>query len=86
MKENSRLTKRHPKNNEERTKLERSSDIALHVLETEHHVDFTILGLGPGTGQPTGTALMPNIGSLASIQLERQNHSSNVKLNFSLSK
>ncbi len=40
MKEHSRLTKRHPKNNEERTKLERSSAIALHVLETEHHVDF----------------------------------------------
>ncbi len=37
MKEHSRLTKRHPKNNEERTKLERSSAIA---LETEHHVDF----------------------------------------------
>ncbi len=28
------------KNNEESTKLERSSAIALHVLETEHHVDF----------------------------------------------
>ncbi len=40
MKEHSRLTKRHPKNNEERTKLERSSAIALHILETEHHVDF----------------------------------------------
>ncbi len=40
MKEHSQLTKRHPKNNEERTKLERSSAIALHVLETEHHVDF----------------------------------------------
>ncbi len=40
MKEHSRLTKRHPKNNEERTKLERSSAVALHVLETEHHVDF----------------------------------------------
>ncbi len=40
MKEHSRLTKRHPKNNEERTKLERSSAIALHVLETERHVDF----------------------------------------------
>ncbi len=40
MKEHSRLTKRHPKNNEERTKLERSSAIALNVLETEHHVDF----------------------------------------------
>ncbi len=40
MMEHSRLTKRHPKNNEERTKLERSSVIALHVLETEHHVDF----------------------------------------------
>ncbi len=36
MKEHSELTKRHPKNNEERTKLERSSAIALHVLETEH--------------------------------------------------
>ncbi len=40
MNEQSRLTKRHPKNNQERTKLERSSAIALHVLETEHHVDF----------------------------------------------
>ncbi len=40
MMEHSRHTKRHPKNNEERTKLERSSSIALHVLETEHHVDF----------------------------------------------
>ncbi len=40
MNEHSRLTKRHPKNNEERTKLERSSAIALHVLETEHHVEF----------------------------------------------
>ncbi len=39
MKDHSRLTKRHPKNNEERTKLERSSAIVLHVLETEHHVD-----------------------------------------------
>ncbi len=29
-----------PKNNEERTKLERSSAIALHVLEAEHHEDF----------------------------------------------
>ncbi len=40
MKEHSQLTKRHPKNTEERTKLERSTDIALRVLETEHHVDF----------------------------------------------
>ncbi len=40
MKEHSQLTKKHPKNNEERTKIERSSVIALHVLETEHHVDF----------------------------------------------
>ncbi len=40
MKEHSRRTKRHTKNNEKRTKLERSSVIALHVLETEHHVDF----------------------------------------------
>ncbi len=40
MKEHLRLTKRHPKNNEERTKVERSSVIALLVLETEHHVDF----------------------------------------------
>ncbi len=40
MKEHSRLTKRHPKNNEERTKLERSSAITLHVLETERYVDF----------------------------------------------
>ncbi len=40
MKEHSRLTKRHPKNNEERTKLERSSAIPLRVLGTEHHVDF----------------------------------------------
>ncbi len=39
-KEHSGFTKRHPKNNEERTKLERSSAIAPHVLETEHHVDF----------------------------------------------
>ncbi len=45
MKEHSRLTKRHPKNNEERAKLERSSAIALHVLETEHHVDFNNLGM-----------------------------------------
>ncbi len=34
------LYKRHPKSNEKRTKLECSSAIALHVLETEHHVDF----------------------------------------------
>ncbi len=40
MKEHSQLTKRHPKNNEERTKLELSSAIALHVLETEHPVDI----------------------------------------------
>ncbi len=40
MKEHSRLTKRHPKTNEERKKLERSSALALHILETEHHVDF----------------------------------------------
>ncbi len=40
MKEHSRLTKRHPKNNEERTTLKRSSAVALHVLETEHDVDF----------------------------------------------
>ncbi len=40
MKEHSRLTKRHTKNNEDCTKLECSSAIALHVLETEHHVDF----------------------------------------------
>ncbi len=40
MKEHSQLTKRNPRNNEERTKLDRSSAIALHVLETEHHVDF----------------------------------------------
>ncbi len=39
MKEHLRLTKRHPKNNEERTKRERSSAIALHALKTEHHVD-----------------------------------------------
>ncbi len=38
--EHSRLTMRHPKNTEEQTKLERNSAIALHVLETEHHVDF----------------------------------------------
>ncbi len=36
MKEHLQLTK----SNEERTKLERSSAIALHVLETEHNVDF----------------------------------------------
>ncbi len=40
MKEHSRFTTRHPKNNEERTKHELISVIALHVLETEHHVDF----------------------------------------------
>ncbi len=40
MKEHLQLTKRHPKNNEERKKLERRSAIALHVLETEHLVDF----------------------------------------------
>ncbi len=40
MKEHLQRTKRHPKNNEERTQLERSSAIPLHVLETEHHVDF----------------------------------------------
>ncbi len=40
MKEHTRITKRHPKNKDERTKLERSSAITLHVLETEHHVDF----------------------------------------------
>ncbi len=39
MKEHSRLTKMHPKNNEKRTKLEA---IAFHVLETEHHVDLEI--------------------------------------------
>ncbi len=38
--EHSRLTMRHPKNTEEQTKLERSSAIALHALETEYHVDF----------------------------------------------
>ncbi len=38
--EHLRLTMRHPKNTEEQTKLERSSAIALHVLETEYHVDF----------------------------------------------
>ncbi len=40
MKEHLQLTKRQPKKNEERTKLERSSAIALHGLETEHNVDF----------------------------------------------
>ncbi len=40
MKEHSRLTKRRPKNNEEQAKLDCSSAIALHVLETELHVDF----------------------------------------------
>ncbi len=40
MKEHSRLTRRHPKNNEDRTKLERNSAVALHVLEIEHRVDF----------------------------------------------
>ncbi len=40
MQKHSRLTMRHPKNKDERTKLERSSAMALHVLETEHHVDF----------------------------------------------
>ncbi len=40
MKEHSWLTKRHPKNNEEQTKLERSSAIALRILETEHDVGF----------------------------------------------
>ncbi len=29
-----------PKKNEELKKLKHSSDIALHVLETEHHGDF----------------------------------------------
>ncbi len=37
IKEHSRLTKRHLKSG---TKIERSSAIALHVLETEHHLDF----------------------------------------------
>ncbi len=32
IKKHSQLTKGHPKNNEERTKLERSSAIGLHVL------------------------------------------------------
>ncbi len=40
MKQHSRLTNRHPKNNEGRTKLERTSATAHHVLEKEHHVDF----------------------------------------------
>ncbi len=40
MKKHWRLTKRHPENNNERTKLERSSAMALHVLEIEHHVEF----------------------------------------------
>ncbi len=40
MKEHSRLTQRNPKNSKERAKFERSSAIALHFLETEHHVDF----------------------------------------------
>ncbi len=40
MNDHLRLIKRHPKNNDERTKLERSFAIALHVLETEHHVDI----------------------------------------------
>ncbi len=40
VKEHSRLTKRHLKNSEERTKLEHSSAIVLNVLETEYHVDF----------------------------------------------
>ncbi len=40
MKKHSRLTKRFPKNNDELTKLEHSSAMALHVLENEHHVDF----------------------------------------------
>ncbi len=34
------LYKGHPKNNEERTLLDRSSAKGLHALETEHHVDF----------------------------------------------
>ncbi len=34
------LYKRHPKNNEELTLLDRSSAIGTHVLETERHVDF----------------------------------------------
>ncbi len=38
--EHSRLTMRHPKNTEEQAKLERSSAIALHVLEIDHHMDF----------------------------------------------
>ncbi len=38
--EYSQLTMRHPENTEEQTKLERSSAIARHVLETEYHVDF----------------------------------------------
>ncbi len=42
LQQNIRIVEAHreaPKNNEERTKLERSSAKALHVLETEHHVD-----------------------------------------------
>ncbi len=40
MKKHSRITKSHPKINEDRKKLDRSSAIALHVLKTEHQVDF----------------------------------------------
>ncbi len=40
MKETSRLTKRYPKSNEERTKVERGAALAIHVLETERHLDF----------------------------------------------
>ncbi len=40
MKEHLRLTRRHPINSEEPKNLERSSAIALHVLGTEHHMDF----------------------------------------------
>ncbi len=83
MKEHSRLTKRHPKNNEDRTKLERSSTIALHVLETEHHVDFDnpeiLSKYWPIYWDRMNAKQWLPLG----MQLKRQKNSSSVELNLS---
>ncbi len=70
-----------------RTKLERSSAIALHVLETEHHVDINnpeILSKHWPIYRDRMNAEQQHQPPAGGMQLKRQNNSSSMGLNLNL--
>ncbi len=85
LKKHSWLDRRHPENNYEIKRLERSSAITLHVLDPKHYVDFDSseilskywpLSRDRIVAEPPANRLQPN----------RQNHSYSVGPNSSLIK